>query len=234
MIDLMAAQVPRTVDAIGWDALLGALDTAKRDRVLRLSQREDRARSAVAHVLARKAIARRLRNGSAPAEVAVDRCGKPYLPSAPWLHVSLAHAGEWAVCATGSTPLGVDVESVRAMGEGTALHILSPNEVGELSACASADRQRRVCELWTVKESFVKALGIGWDLPPESLTVQILKDGEVVVEGPEASGHHRFGRYALDADYLVALCARKGTFPGAVEHVDPAVLREFVAAIPAA
>jgi 4'-phosphopantetheinyl transferase len=229
----MAAQVPRAVEAVGRQALLARLDPGKRDRILRLAQQEDRDRSAVAHVLAQLAIGRRLGNGPAPAEVAADRCGKPYLPAAPWLHLSLAHAGEWAVCATGSTPLGVDVESLRAMGEGTPLHILSPREAGKLSACASTERQRRVCELWTVKESFVKALGIGWDIPPDSMTVEILKDGGVAVESPLASERYRFGRYALDEDYLVALCARKGSFPDAVERVDPAVLREFVAAVPA-
>ena len=45
-----------------------------------------------------------------PLHVSIAEGGKPYLVSEPGVHFSLSHSGDWAVCAIGDHPLGVDIE----------------------------------------------------------------------------------------------------------------------------
>jgi len=232
MIDLVAARVPDAVAKIGRKPLLSALEGSKRARVLRMQVPEDQDRSAVADILSRMAIARRLGEGSPPVQVVADQCGQPLLPDAPWLHLSVAHAGNWATCAAGLEPVGVDVECVRSIGKETEAHLLSATEAEQASAFEGDDRRWLVCGLWTVKESFVKALGIGWEVAPESLTVRMVGDGEVRLVGPAGAEEYHFRLYPLDGDHLAALCSRTGKFPEAVERVEPAVLNRLVADLP--
>ena len=48
-----------------------------------------------------------------PPERSVTPAGKPYFPARPEFHYSVSHSGEWAVCAVGAVPLGVDIQVER-------------------------------------------------------------------------------------------------------------------------
>ena len=232
MIEVIAVHVPRAVAALGRARFKDVLDPAKRERVLRITRDEDRDRGAVADALWRLAVARRLGERAPPAGFAADRWGKLFLPDAPWLHFSVAHAGVWAVCATGLAPLGVDVECLQAISEESWAHLLSAEEARDAHRFTGEDRRWLVCGLWTVKESFVNAIGVGWLTPPESLTVRKDGDGAFRLVGHRDAAQYKFRLYPLDGDHLVALCASAGKFPEAVERVEPAALSEMIAKTP--
>ena len=89
--------------------------------------------------------------------------GKPYLLHAPIpVHFSLSHSGEWTVCAVGlNSPLGLDLEYHR---EGRDILKLARRFYHASEYEALVDRRgmplaRLFYDLWTLKESWVKARG---------------------------------------------------------------------------
>lgn len=108
--------------------------------------------------------------------------GKPVLLP-PWqdVHFNLSHCDELALIAISPEgPLGIDVEPLhRASGlpecESTFCH------AEELAALPTdpVTRARRLLEIWTAKEAFLKAVGTGLLLPPELTRIDL--DGETPI-----------------------------------------------------
>lgn len=85
---------------------------------------------------------------------------KPSLRNHPAIAFNLSHSGGYVLIALGDTPVGVDIETMRpidwaGMGE-TVFH---PDERAAMAA--SADPHSAFFQLWTHKEAFLKATGIG-------------------------------------------------------------------------
>ncbi|MFQ9702537.1 MAG: 4'-phosphopantetheinyl transferase family protein [Enterocloster clostridioformis] len=78
-----------------------------------------------------------------------------------WNLISAIQGG-LVVCAVADRALGVDTERIRPFKEGLMRRVCSESERGfVLEGRSEAARQERFFRLWTLKESFVKAIGRG-------------------------------------------------------------------------
>ena len=98
---------PLDADSAVWAAFVSA---DRRARMASLKNIADRRRSLGAELALHAALSRHM-DGYAPPPF-YDRLpgGKPVLRNARGWHISLAHAGNWAVCALHRAPVGVDIE----------------------------------------------------------------------------------------------------------------------------
>lgn len=71
---------------------------------------------------------------------------------------SISHAGAVAVCAFSDREIGVDVEQVTAV-EPSLLSVLQPEELSYLRRFPEAEQARTFYQLWSQKESLIKARG---------------------------------------------------------------------------
>jgi 4'-phosphopantetheinyl transferase len=153
---------------------LALLDAAERARLERFRDGDDARRCLLAHALARTTLTR-----YAP-EVPPDRWrfevnahGRPEIAGRPTpLRFNLSHTAGLVACAVAlGRDVGVDVEHLfpprfdaQACLEIAAAHF-APSEVADLSAAAPEGRRALFFELWTLKEAYVKARGLGLALP---------------------------------------------------------------------
>jgi 4'-phosphopantetheinyl transferase len=142
-----------------------------------------------------RAVLRRLLGeqlGLAPCAVELRRAagGKPeaWVGGAPaQLRFNLSHSGGWAMiglCAGGE--IGVDVERPRPSRRPLYEHaagILAPAEKIHIDAMDPAGRERALLGLWTRKEGYLKAIGVGLRQDPSSIDV-LSAPGRVLVAGP--------------------------------------------------
>ena len=162
------------------DGLLADADLARRDR-LRLAA--DRQRLTAAWAVARLVLG--AATGVAPDRLEVDRTcpgcgaqhGKPWLPTAPELHLSVAHSGGCvAVAVAHRSPVGVDVEAVVELAGAAELDLLAggtlaAEERAELARYPAEHRASAFTTYWTRKEAVLKATGDGLSTPLETLVV---------------------------------------------------------------
>lgn len=98
--------------------------------------------------------------------------GKPELEAAGRLQFNVSRSGSLGLLAvTRGRDIGVDVERIeprRALGP-IADRLFDPAEAAELRSMPEARRIRRFFELWTQKEAYAKALGVGLSVPLERL-----------------------------------------------------------------
>lgn len=117
-------------------------------------------------VQARSTLRRHLgeRLGCCPRRVRL-RIGESGKPHTDGCEFNLSHSGDWIFLGvTDQIPIGVDVEEIRTRNiEAIAERFYAPGEIARLEA---ADYAPFVfAELWTAKESFLKALGQGITRP---------------------------------------------------------------------
>ena len=97
-------------------------------------------------------------------EVSCDygKNGKPFLVNYPDIHFNLSHSGDYVVGAFDRQPVGVDIQEHRKIGDSMARHFLNDREL-DMAALQADEREREklLCRLWAVKESYIKLTGEG-------------------------------------------------------------------------
>jgi len=163
------------------------LNCAEQARAARFLFEHDRASYIVAHALARIGLARSARAEPRDLEFITSREGRPELaplvagPTS--LRFNLSHTRGLVACAiTSQLAVGVDVEVRRHPAPlDVARQHFSASEGREIECLPAEKRLGRFYCLWTLKEAYVKARGLGLALPLMSFDVAPLADGSAVL-----------------------------------------------------
>ncbi len=138
-------------------------------RCRRFERERDRRDFAVAHALLRFTLSSHWCIAPRDWRFEADADGKPQLsPSlGDDLSFNLSHTDGLVACAvTRVAPVGVDVEKVQGtFALDIAREFFSAAEIAALEQCPEALQQERFIEIWTLKESYIKAIGKGLALP---------------------------------------------------------------------
>jgi 4'-phosphopantetheinyl transferase len=159
---------------------LRVLGEEERDQQRRFARAEDRHLYLVTHAAVRRCLARYV--DVPPAAFVFERNdhGRPEVAAphaARALRFNLSHTRGLAMIAVArEREIGVDVEDTSRSGEvvESLAERFAPNEVRELAALPPARRRQRFFELWTLKEAYGKARGLGLSLPLDQVTFQIV------------------------------------------------------------
>jgi 4'-phosphopantetheinyl transferase len=164
--------------------LIERLPPSERERCLRFRFARDRRDFAAAHVLIRTTLSRYARTAASAWEFETGAYGKPSIGPAHRtdLTFNLSHTHGLVACAvTRSAAIGVDVESVDRMPHAREIvrHYFSPSEVAALEHLGPSEYPRRFIEVWTLKESYIKAIGLGLSHALDSFSFDIAVNGGI-------------------------------------------------------
>ena len=98
--------------------------------------------------------------------------GKPCLAERPDAQYNISHSGAWIVCATGSVPLGIDVEQTSKYSERIIKRFFHPDETEKILSAPKEQQGDIFAEYWTMKESFMKLCGTGFAMPLSSFATE--------------------------------------------------------------
>ncbi|MFZ5642839.1 MAG: 4'-phosphopantetheinyl transferase family protein [Bacillota bacterium] len=207
------------------DAQLWLMSEEKQDIAWRIRDIRDRHCFMAADLLIRYIIMKRFGISAREIHFKKNQWGKPFLEGKDKFHFSLSHSGQWAVCAVDSYPVGVDVEEISPIDyPGIAGRNFSPREYKDLMEKDQDLRLEYFYDLWTAKESYVKALGTGLNTPLWTFTVKKADGNTSMIEGPH-TGEVLFRQYGLDAGSRLTACTFGHSFS---ERVSLVGLEEMV------
>ena len=114
--------------------------------------------------------------------------GKPYVAHprlTPPIHFNLANTTGLIACvvSVAHEAVGVDVERTQELTEAMPLaeRYFAASEVQALRALPAAEQPRRFVAYWTLKESYIKARGLGLALPLDQFSFRV-DDGRIRVD----------------------------------------------------
>lgn len=160
-------------DPVLFASWLARMPKSRREKVSSLRHTESQRLSLGVGILLYLALEKRGIDGT-NVEIRETEFGQPYLPAHPEIHFSLSHCAPWAMCALGPVPLGCDVERAARGNEKIANRFYHPAEQAYLASIPPGEEwDRAFAEIWTRKESYLKATGRGLSLGMDSFqTVQ--------------------------------------------------------------
>lgn len=161
--------------------LTNLLNAYEKQKLNRFHRKVDRNTYLLSRVSLRKHILRYL---GSPKQLDLkfktNRYGKPYLDDEfieKKLYFNISHSGGYVVCAFSRfNNLGIDVECVKSEIDidNLASNYFAKEEVNRLIKIPTCQRLDRFYQYWTMKEAFIKAIGMGLSMPLDHFYIDIL------------------------------------------------------------
>ncbi len=207
---------------------IGLLPLNAQRKILKNKSLRAQWKAALSELLLRKVLAEELNIAWDSIKIDSGIYGKPVLRGEK-RHFNLSHSYEIIILATDDTPLGIDIEYVRPLNDlDNLLANFSLEEQFFYQTVSPEQRTGFFYDLWTLKESYIKAIGTGFNCKINSFTIKILEEGASFLYGsPDLDVAWFFKRYAFDGHYKCAVCARHNKFPNKaflVQEADLAIL----------
>ena len=207
------------ITATDWPRLEMLLDPQERARAARFHFEHDRHCYAAAHALLRSMLSEQVPVPPSDWSFTTNPQGKPETvmpPGYPRLRVNLSHTrGLAAAVLTVDHDVGIDVEWCERgnLTLDIADRFFAPAEVAALNALPVERLNDGLFAFWTLKEAFIKAVGLGLSLPLDdfAFTLEPLAIG--FPPGREIPGPWLFQRFRPTDTHAMALALR---------HPDPA------------
>ena len=199
---LFAADVTALKDAELYHLAYAAATPPRREKTDRFRPEKDRRLSLGAEALLRHAL-RCAGSGAASAGFDYGADKKPYLRDGG-LFFNLSHSGIWAVCAVAGYEVGCDVEQVAPIDLKLARRFLPEEYEDILSQPTAGERLELFYRYWTLKESFMKATGLGMQLPLDAF--RIVRGEKISVVQSVDDRAFSFREFTALSGYKCALC----------------------------
>ncbi|MFH0891597.1 MAG: 4'-phosphopantetheinyl transferase superfamily protein [Candidatus Falkowbacteria bacterium] len=196
------------------------LSAEEKERADRFKFEKDFKLYTAGKILARKIIADHI--GIAPKDIKffIDKYGRPFLedPKIKDFDFNISHSGDYVVLAFSHRQIGVDIEKIRPVDFKIAETCFHDKE----SEYLNHDPDKRLenfFRLWTLKESFIKAVGQGLSCPLKDFYFSFTDGGiKINILKPDAYDQTwNFRLYDFDPEYKLAVCAKDLETPPVVK-----------------
>ena len=141
----------------------------KQQRVKAFKQIDDRKRTVIGEMLARKMLSEYCHISEQQIFFKIGEHGKPYAVNCAEFNIS--HSKNMVVCAISDNSVGIDVEKIRPIGINILHKLCTDRDLeymfgnmvsfNDLPACFSNKELKRFYELWSAKEAYFKCVGTG-------------------------------------------------------------------------
>ena len=206
---------------------MGAPPGVDADRIAainRFVRREDQLRAWAGEMAARWLLCTELHTAPSQIRFRRDANGKPQAEGLA-IDYNVSHSGDWAVCALSSGAVGIDVEQHQPVDWKVCRICFTPGERALLDAAADeGERSKLFYRLWTLKESYIKARGLGMQIDLQSFGMR--PQGHTWRLSHSAHDDKQKWIWAtpgFEETYSLAVCLAAETAAG--EETEPAVRR---------
>ena len=206
MIDMAVIEISDGIDEEIFLRLSGHISNYKKEKISKFRFVEDRNRCLIGDLLARYTICRKYNLPLEAMQLSEDSFGKPKVTNYKDIHFNISHSGSWVVCAVDDVPVGIDVELIKPIDIGIAKRFYSREEYIKLMMLNEEERMEYFYKLWTLKESYIKAIGRGLLIDISSCSFDI-KTSQINLNSNNKQKKFYFKLERIDKHHFLAVCA---------------------------
>lgn len=144
----------------------------RKEKIYRYEKTLDKKRSLLAELLIQKVTMEKI--GLRNAVIYRNRYGKPYIKDEEGFYFNISHSGDYVAIGVSDEEIGIDIERKYGVDYRIAKRFFTPKEAQTILSCI--EEQERIdtfFKFWTLKESYVKAIGMGLRIPLSSFEFDI-------------------------------------------------------------
>lgn len=211
MVEIYAAPASREYEMFYFDRIFPYLNSERKKYINSFLHVEDTLRSLAGEWLTRFVLTGKLHLNLFEIKIDYGKNGKPYFNSASGLHFNISHSEDWSVCAVSALPVGIDIEMKKNIDINFAKDYFTEIEFETMKSFTDKSEQLDYFyTIWTVKESYLKTLGSGFSIAPDSFEADI-KNSQILLTGDVERGY-AFKLFDFDTCYRLCVCSLETQF----------------------
>lgn len=105
-------KIPKNIENHLFNQFSNLISNEKRERIKRLLNLCDINRTLIGDLLIRSLICQKYKINNEEIKFIYNEYGKPFVQNFSDFHFNISHSGEWVVCATANSNVGIDIERV--------------------------------------------------------------------------------------------------------------------------
>lgn len=220
MIEIFATKLLTDIDFIKRkDEFLSKLPIVLFDKFNKFSHHKNLQRSVFGELLCRKFFTQNHDIDSNSIIFQYGEKGKPYLPDSD-IYFNISHSGEWVVAAFAHNEIGIDVELIREPNYGVANRFFSAKEIEQLNVITDPQQKKELFfDFWTIKESYLKAIGTGLTKPLSTFTVT-KHNNNIQLTDNEGYNTVFLKQYPFDNNYKLSVCSFEDDFTDKIKIIE--------------
>lgn len=189
--------------------LLDSISFKRKERIERFYFDKDKIHSLFGELILRYALWEQFHITTSNISIGYTAYGKPYLEGYEHIYFNLSHSGNWVLVGIGDVPLGVDVEQVNDNNILIVSKSFTEEEKMMILEKDGEEKKRIFYQLWTLKESYVKAIGKGLSIPFDSFGFRLYKCHIELYVNEIHNKQYTFRVGNLDEQHITALCVEQ-------------------------
>lgn len=220
MVEIFAVELLIKSDFLNRkNELINRLPTFLLDKYNNFSHNDNLQRSILGELLARYYYSQKLNIESKQIIFNYGKKGKPYLPDSE-IHFNISHSGRWVVAAFAKDKIGIDIELIREPNYGVANRFFSAKEIEQLNVITNPEIKKNLFfDFWTIKESYLKAIGTGLTKPLSTFTVE-KNNNNIQLTDNEKNNLVFIKQYPFKENYKLSVCSFENEFNDNVTMVE--------------
>lgn len=210
MINVYYAKVFPFLEENTFLAHLEKMDETRKNKILRIREPLARSRSLAGDWLLQRLLCERW--GFTPKELLnlsmeYEEEGKPYLAGRKDICFNISHSGDYACCAMGEMPVGIDLQKKVPVREGLWKRFFTAADNRKLQECGEKEREALFFRMWSIKESYMKLTGKGIKQGLDSFEID-WQQGQIREKREDSPAAYFTEQDALP-EYSFCLCVRE-------------------------
>lgn len=211
---IYATKISTNDDVCNYSYMFPYMTTNKVKRIKSYINNVDKVRSLKAEWLLRTVLSEHLDISFSKIEFSEDKNGKPFLYNNSGFNFNVSHSGEWVVCAISNNIIGIDIEEIYNIDVNSISKYFSEEEIKQLKLFEGEKQLNFFFDLWTLKESFLKASGMGLSLKLN--TFSVIPENNIAILKYYNDKIYYFKQYNLDPGYKLSVCSSSYNFSDTV------------------
>ena len=230
MIEVYAVKITKQIEKSVFNRCLAYLHKDKQVKIMKFYKYEDAQRSLISDILIRTLICEKTQISNKDIIFDTNEYGKPFLKKFSNFKFNISHSCEWIVCAIYNHSVGIDIEKIAPIDFDVAKQFYSKTEYNALLSKDPGEAISFFYDIWTLKESYIKAAGKGLSIPLDSFSISINDDTiDLITENPFKNCF--FKQYNIDNNYKMAVCSSINNFCNEIKYKNIEQLLEGIAVI---
>ncbi|MCQ2455144.1 MAG: 4'-phosphopantetheinyl transferase superfamily protein [Clostridia bacterium] len=195
---IYALDVTAFEDKAVFEKIYNTLSAERKKKIDCLKQENDKRLSLGAGILLKFALKKA---GIENFDIVKGENGKPYLKNSK-IYFNLSHSKKMAVCIVAPFEVGCDIEKIDKANIKIAKNFFDENEYKDI--ITSDDKNDKFYRYWTLKESFIKAVGCGFKIPLKDFRISI--EDRITVSKKGQNTDYRFFETDKIKGYRLSVC----------------------------
>lgn len=176
------------------------LEESELQRLSRIVRQEDKNIFLSSQVMKRIICGQYLKYPPEEVSFAYTENKKPFVLDKADFHFNISHSGNWLIMIFSKNPCGIDIEKMQTDFdfEGVIKLTFHPEEIGYI--LRNPDQTKAFFRIWSIKESFLKATGVG--LIENLFTLNMVKNSDPLT----ALNPWQIQSFLIDDKYWCSFC----------------------------